>query len=68
MCCVFITDINIKFRVIFNFECTDDTPNNVSPNPLHNYNFFIKIVLLRIPTAVQPIAGIEGFKYQANNS
>ena len=24
------------------------------------------MVLLRIPTAVQPIAGIEGFEYQAS--
>ena len=25
--------------------------------------FFISMVLLRIPTAVQPMTGIEGFKY-----
>ena len=29
--------------------------------------FFISMVLLRIPTAVQPMAGIEGFKYQASD-
>ena len=28
---------------------------------------FISIVLLRIPTAVQPMTGIEGFKYQASD-
>ena len=29
--------------------------------------FFISIVLLRIPTAVQLMTGIEGFKYQASD-
>ena len=29
-------------------------------------SFFISMVLLRIPTAVQPMTGIEGFKYQAS--
>ena len=28
---------------------------------------FISMVLLRIPTAVQPMTGIEGFKYQASD-
>ena len=29
--------------------------------------FFISMVLLRIPTAVQPGTGIERFKYQASD-
>ena len=29
--------------------------------------FFIALVLLRIPTAVQPMTGIEGFKYQGSD-
>ena len=28
---------------------------------------FISMVLLRIPTAVQPMPGIKGFKYQASD-
>ena len=28
---------------------------------------FISMVLLRIPTAVQPMTGIERFKYQASD-
>ena len=30
-------------------------------------NLFFSMVLLRIPTAVQPMTGIEGFKYQASD-
>ena len=29
--------------------------------------FFISMVLLRIPTAVQPMTGIKGFKYQVSD-
>ena len=32
------------------------------------YCFFTSKVLLRIPTAVQPTTGIEGFKYEASVS
>ena len=37
--------------------------------PEHSFynEFFISMVLLRIPTPVQPMTGIEGFKYQASN-
>ena len=32
-----------------------------------NHFYIISMVLLRIPTAVQPVTGIEGFKYQASH-
>ena len=37
--------------------------------PEHSFynEFFISMVLLRIPTPVQPMTGIEGFKYQASD-
>ena len=37
--------------------------------PLANFSlyFFISMVLLRIPTAVEPMIGIGGFKYQASD-
>ena len=51
------------------------TQNNIYKAILHPgdgfhilYYIFISMVLLRILTAVQPITGIEGFKYQANDT
>ena len=29
--------------------------------------YFFSMISLRIPTAVQPMTGIEGFKYQASD-
>ena len=45
-----------------NEQVEKKTPVNPT---LHSRDIFISMVLLRIPTAVQPMTGIEGFKYQA---
>ena len=34
---------------------------------VHLVQFYFFIFQLRIPTAVQPMKGIEGFKYQASD-